>query len=141
MTLQEHPLKKSLDTFEHNLKTVLPQVHEKLDDLSIKPEFYAYRWFLLFYTQEYDIMQVMRLWDSLLCFFVSDNRGTMINFMYYFALAILYLNRAELLKSDLNGCMQLLQKHKTDINALIKESERIFSIINKGKTILQMVKN
>lgn len=120
---------------------MLPQVHGKLDDLCIKPEFYAYRWFLLFYTQEYDIMQVMRLWDSLLCFFVADSRGTMINFMYYFAISVLFLNRAEIMAGDLNGCMQLLQKHKTDINAVIRESERIYSTINKGKAILHMVKN
>lgn len=132
-------MKHTLDTFEKNLKAVLPKVKEKLDDLQIKPEFYAYRWFLLFYTQEYDMFQLLRLWDSLLCFFNSDTRSTLINFMYYFALAILSLLSKDLLAGDLNTCMQLLQKHKTDINLVIQECERIYTVLNK-KSILEMVK-
>ena len=140
MTLADHPLKQTLDTFEKNLQTVLPQVKGKLDELQIKPEFYAYRWFLLFYTQEYDIVQLLRLWDSLLCFFVADSRSTLINFMYYFAIAILSLLKKDIMAGDLNTCMQLLQRHKTDINTVIQESERIFRILNK-KSILEIIKN
>lgn len=139
MTLANHPLKNTLETFEKNFNAVLPQVKHKLDELQIKPEFYAYRWFLLFYTQEYDIAQLLRLWDSLLCFFNADSRSTLINFMYYFALAILSLLRKQIIGGDLNSVMQLLQKHKTDINQVIAECERIFKALNK-KSILEMIK-
>ena len=43
-----------------------PELGSTLTKLRVSPTFYGFRWITLLMTQEFDLPDVMRLWDSLL---------------------------------------------------------------------------
>lgn len=132
--MTEHPLKQTLVEFEKLVTKHLPKVAKRLDSLGIKGEFYAYRWFLLFFTQEYDLVELMRLWDALLCFFNPDSHEALVRFMFMVGLAILSLKAQEFLTGDLNVAMGILQKHRTGVNLVLKEADNMLARMSGKKT-------
>ena len=54
-----------------------------LDDKKLDPQFYSFRWITLLLSQEFEIPDVLRLWDSL---FADEHR---FEFLLYFCCAML----------------------------------------------------
>ena len=52
--------------FDNVLRLVDPEVHEKLKFENVNPQFYSLRWIMLLCCQEFDMPNVIRLWDTLL---------------------------------------------------------------------------
>ncbi len=48
------------------MSVVDPLVHRKLIEEKVLPQFYALRWIMLLLCQEFDMINAIRLWDSLL---------------------------------------------------------------------------
>ncbi|PVU93262.1 hypothetical protein BB559_003369 [Furculomyces boomerangus] len=53
------------------VRSVDPELWEYMDRKGFKPEDFALRWLLVWCAREYDLKQVIRLWDS----FISDRAG------------------------------------------------------------------
>jgi len=53
------------------IKVVDPDVVKKLDAEGVTPQFYAIRWIMLMFCQEFDIYNSSVIWDSL---FSDENR-------------------------------------------------------------------
>lgn len=51
--------------FAKVLQVVDPQVHRKLEDENVNPQFYALRWFMLLMCQDFEMPNCIRLWDTL----------------------------------------------------------------------------
>merc|ERR1712228_205012 len=68
-------------------------------------KFYALRWLMLLMAMEFQLPEVLRLWDS----FLSDHNR--FEFVSYFALAMLEKVRPRLMSGSFASNLQLLQKY------------------------------
>ncbi|PHJ25857.1 tbc domain-containing protein [Cystoisospora suis] len=75
-----------------------------LHRLGVDPQFYSLRWLLLMLTQEFQMPDVLVLWDS----FVADSHRPL-PLLYYVCVAMLKWLRPALLAGDFTSCMKLLQ--------------------------------
>ena len=60
------------------IKTVDHAVNDKLSEEGLFPQFYAMRWIMLLFSQEFDICQSSKLWDSL---FPDQTRFKFLSFL------------------------------------------------------------
>jgi hypothetical protein len=65
------------------LKRKHPELWQNLEDKQMDPQFYSFRWLTLLLSQEFELPDIFRLWDS---FFADPNR---FEFMSYFCCAML----------------------------------------------------
>ncbi|KAI8336134.1 rab-GTPase-TBC domain-containing protein [Chlamydoabsidia padenii] len=104
----------------------------------VKEPYYAFRWITVLFTQEWDLPDVIRLWDSLLAErgmeTVGGNTDTPFEFLLDFAVAMLVCVRQELLKGDFAENVKLLQNYPiSDIQYVLTMANRI------RETRIQMV--
>lgn len=79
--------------------------------------FYALRWLTLLFSQELELPDVLRLWDSL---FGDAHR---FRFLLFFACSLILSVRTQLLASDFGPCLVLLQDMPVpDVAALIADA-------------------
>uniref|UniRef100_A0A7S0DIS3 Rab-GAP TBC domain-containing protein n=1 Tax=Amorphochlora amoebiformis TaxID=1561963 RepID=A0A7S0DIS3_9EUKA len=81
------------------------KLHAHLRKLNIDPRFYAFRWLTLLLSQEFELPDTIRLWDSL---FADSHR---FQHLTYCCCAMLLLYRDDLLAGDFPKCLQLLQDY------------------------------
>ena len=111
-----------LDLFEHFEK--------------FKVEYYtfAYRWFILFFSQEFLMIDILRLWDYL---FAPDDKYFN---CYFISLAVFELKREELLISDLSGILSNLKSFKgLNVEEIILLSKKIKE--QYGEIFSQIINN
>ena len=82
------------------------QLFEHFDKFKVEYYTFAYRWFILFFSQEFLMIDILRLWDYL---FAPDDKY--LN-SYYVSLALIELKREELLVFDLSGILSNLKSFK-----------------------------
>ena len=84
---------------------------------------FSYRWFILFFSQEFLMIDILRLWDYV---FSEDNKFKKI---YYLSLAILLIKKDDILVSDLSEILDMLQNlKKIDVEYLIHSSQKLEEI-------------
>ena len=125
MNTKDHPMRVTLNHYEKLLANLHPRTAAKFRELGVQSDFYAYRWFLLFFTQEFDILDLMRLWDALLCFFHPDRKHKFEAFLTSLSLSTVALIEEDVLRGDLNACMMLLQRHRTSIHLVLDGAEKV----------------
>eukprot|EP01113_Clastostelium_recurvatum_P014914 TRINITY_DN18189_c0_g1_i1.p1 TRINITY_DN18189_c0_g1~~TRINITY_DN18189_c0_g1_i1.p1 ORF type:complete len:537 (+),score=143.62 TRINITY_DN18189_c0_g1_i1:1-1611(+) len=76
-----------------------------LEEKKLNPQFYSFRWITLLLSQEFELPDVMRLWDSL---FADQWR---FRFLYYFCCAMLICVRDRLLAGTFADNLKLLQSY------------------------------
>ena len=54
-----------MQKFTMLLKKIDKDVYELFEEQKLKPEFYAFRWLTLLLSQEFNLPDVLRIWDSL----------------------------------------------------------------------------
>jgi len=94
------------------LKRKDPELWKHLESVDLNPQFYSFRWLTLLLSQEFELPDVLRLWDS---FFADPNR---FQFFLYFCCAMLMFIRDKLLNSTFAESLKLLQKYPTDVDVL-----------------------
>ena len=81
---------------------------------------FAFRWFILFFSQDFLMIDILRLWDFLFC---EENK--FIN-TFYTCLAIILMKKDSILNSDLPAMMEELQRLDIiDVEMLIINAKRI----------------
>ena len=103
------------------LKILDSQLFEHFEKFKVEYYTFAYRWFILFFSQEFLMIDILRLWDYL---FAPDDK--FLN-CYFISLAVFELKRDELLISDLSGILSNLKS----FNGL--NVEEIISLAKKIK--------
>eukprot|EP01071_Lankesteria_metandrocarpae_P014497 Lankesteria_metandrocarpae@DN8527_c0_g1_i1.p1 len=107
-----------LARFDGLLRRKDPAVARHLQICGVESQFYALRWLLLLFTQEFRIEDCLRLWDSML-----SDRGSPLPLLYYICIAIIRKLRSRLLKADFSNCMRLLQNFPSyRVEALIDDA-------------------
>lgn len=94
----------AMNQFCERLRSCDIQLYSHLmTDLSIKPQFFAFRWLSLLLSQEFPLPDVIIIWDSI---FSAQNRTS---FLQWMCVAIMERERQELLHGDFSSCLRLLQ--------------------------------
>ena len=88
---------------ENVLNLVDNELSVRITELGVKYEFFALRWVLLLFSQEFAIREVFRIWDSL---FADTNR---FRFLYYLSVGMILTVKKEVMKGDFALGMQALQ--------------------------------
>ena len=105
--------------FKKMLQIMDLQLYQHFEAFNVEYYTFAYRWFILFFSQEFLMIDILRLWDYL---FSSDDK--FFN-CYFVSLAVLELKRDDLLVSDLSGILSNLKSFKglniEEIISLAKE--------------------
>ena len=92
--------------------------------LKVAPTFYGFRWITLLMTQEWDLPDVMILWDSLL----ADHKR--FNFLLYFCAATVLSIRDELITNDdFAFAVKALQRFdgRVPMHALLKHARQMYT--------------
>ena len=81
---------------------------------------FAFRWFILFFSQDFLMIDILRLWDYLFC---EDNK---FKNTYYISLAIMLMKKDSILIYDLPAILEELQRlDGIDVEMLILNAKRI----------------
>lgn len=64
--------------FDYLLYCVDSPLHDHLSELGMDAQFYSLRWLMLLLSQEFEINNVIRLWD---CVFADHDKFTFVNFV------------------------------------------------------------
>ena len=108
------------------------QLYEHFEKYNVEYYTFAYRWFILFFSQEFLMIDILRLWDYL---FAPNDK--FLN-CYFVSLAVFELKRDELLASDLSGILSNLKSFKglnvEDIISLAKKIKNQY-----GEIFLQII--
>lgn len=105
--------------FAHKLKTLDPQVDNRLAQEKVNPQFYSLRWFMLLMCQDFEMPNCIRLWDTL---FADHLR---FDFLNYVCCAIVIQLRDIIIEGDFAACMEHLQteaKKIPDVDELLQRS-------------------
>ncbi|CDW78172.1 tbc1 domain family member 13 [Stylonychia lemnae] len=111
-----------VQTYANILKEVDPLVYRNLQEQNVNHQFYALRWQMLLMCQEFDMSNVLVLWDALF----SDSER--FSFLNYVCCATVNLKRKIVLVGDFAECMENLQRacdHLTDVSDLINDAKKI----------------
>ena len=120
--------------FKKMLQIMDLQLYQHFEAFNVEYYTFAYRWFILFFSQEFLMIDILRLWDYL---FSSDDK--FFN-CYFVSLAVLELKRDDLLVSDLSGILSNLKSFKgLNIEEIISLAKKIKT--QYGQTFLQIVNN
>jgi len=101
-----------------------PPLAAALDNIRVAPTFYAFRWISLLMTQELDLPDVLRLWDSLL----ADERR--FDFLLYFCVAMVLCIREELLEhGDFSYSVKALQHYESRVplHTLLERAHALYA--------------
>ena len=106
--------------FETCLDFVDSEISNKLKELNIRSEYYCYRWFILLFSQEFEIDKLLILWDLI---FSNDN---IYYFIVYIGIAIMLIKKEIIIKGEMVDVMQTLQNlGDININELIIKTKEI----------------
>lgn len=122
---------KSLDESETGIRGMMNKLSKMLEkkDLSvfnrlkeqgIFPQYYSFRWLSLLLSQEFDLPDVLRLWDSILA---DENR---FEYLIYVCCAMIVLVRDQILENDFEHNVKLLQNFPSmDINFVLSRANQL----------------
>ena len=109
---------------EKLLESKDPDLGRRLKALKVAPTFYGFRWITLLMTQEWDLPDVLRLWDSLLA---DPSR---FDFLLYFAVATVTSIRTALLEhDDFAYAVKALQRFdgRVPMHALLRRAHKLYA--------------
>ena len=114
------------------LEIVDPQLYSHFERYKLEFSNFAYRWFILFFSQDFLMIDILRLWDYM---FAPEDK---FENCYFVSLAILLIKKDELLVSDLTGILSNLKVLKgINIEEIIGISKKIKSEF--GKQCLKII--
>ena len=126
-------IKGSLSDMMKILKRVDLELWANLKEKDINPQFYGLRWLSLLLSQEFDLPDLIRLWDS----FFSAEKPT--QFLLVFCCAMLMHVRYELLNGDFGENIKLLQSFPTataagptDMNMLLERTKELHTVLRNS---------
>ena len=128
---------KKLDNSEKGITTRLQKfstlirmldyrISDQLNKYKIEMEFFAFRWLTLFFTQDFEIPDVLRLWDSIL------SEDDVFDFMNMIMLALLRNKTDGILNNEFAGIMSVLQNFDNiNVDTLIRDAVNVRHDLNK----------
>jgi hypothetical protein len=94
-----------LQRFDGILKETVPTVYDQLAKLRIPPIVYAYRWFCLMFSQDYEMPELQQIWDALFAHF-----DELVEFEFYVGAAQLEMIQGVAVLTEYTKALEALQK-------------------------------
>ena len=121
---------KGITTRLQKFSTLIRMLDYRISDQLIKNkiemEFFAFRWLTLFFTQDFEIPDVLRLWDSIL------SEDDVFDFMNMIMLALLRNKTDSILNNEFAGIMSVLQNFDNiNVDTLIRDAVNVRHDLNK----------
>lgn len=76
----EKGLQGSIEQFSKLVEAHDPSLYESLKEVGLEPTFYSVRWITTLFSREFDLMDTIRIWDSLLA--ASDKHNFVISLAF-----------------------------------------------------------
>ncbi|ORY01100.1 RabGAP/TBC [Basidiobolus meristosporus CBS 931.73] len=126
----------SMKRMNELLKEMDFELWQNLEDKSIIPTYYAFRWLTVMCTQEFSLPEVIRLWDSILA---DQDRGNGLEFLIDFCCAMVICIRSEILSASFVNSIKLLQNYPiSDIHQVLQKAYELRNIQQRHKEALRM---
>lgn len=107
------------------LKQLNKQIYNNLNKLQIDIAFFVFRWYTSFFTQEYEMISLLHLWDF---FIAQEDKFEYLNML---SLAIILIKKNELIKDDYSAVMTSLQSiDSIKVDDLVYNAGQISKKIN-----------
>ena len=108
--------------FTKCLEYVDEDIYKNLSRVNVRNEYYCYKWFILLFSQEFEINDLLKIWDLI---FSHEDKYY---FVVYIGIAILMSKKEVIVNGEMVDVMQALQDFQ-DINViqLIKKAKEINS--------------
>lgn len=115
-------LKGRINDLNNLLKEIDFPLWDHFEKQKVNPYFYSLRWIMLLLTQEFELHDTLRLWDSLLS---HPNKTLYLN---YCCVAIIEKMRGDLMKEDFSGIMEKLQQTiaENDIQQILRLAYELY---------------
>lgn len=98
-------------------------VYNILEKQNLKPEFFAFRWLTLLLSQEFQLPDVIALWDALF----ADTKT--FDYLMHVCCSMIILQRESILKGDFSHNIKILQNYPPiDISSIISHANQIRSL-------------
>ncbi|KAL7638119.1 UNVERIFIED_CONTAM: hypothetical protein RMT77_011744 [Armadillidium vulgare] len=105
-----------MDRLMKNLKHHDTQLFNHLQSQELKPQYYSFRWLTLLLSQEFDMPDLIQVWDTLF----ADNGG--FGYLIQICTAMIVLQRDTILASDFANNVKLLQRYPPiDVRIIIQK--------------------
>jgi len=78
-----------------------------MEEKQLLPQYYSFRWITLLLSQEFELPDVLRLWDTLF----SDGEEHLLEYLRYLCVAMLINIRDRILDDDFSDVLKLLQSY------------------------------
>ena len=102
------------------------ELYLHLQKNKVKIEFYAFRWMTLFFTQDFEMPDIMRLWDSIL------SEPDIFEFLYLLVLSPIIIKKKKIMKENMSGIMMMIQNlEDITIYDLIHTAIKLRNELNK----------
>ncbi|KAF9438625.1 hypothetical protein BGZ76_006370 [Entomortierella beljakovae] len=101
------------------LKEFDEQLWRNLEEKGIAPEYYSFRWLTVLFTQEFEVPDVWRIWDSVLADTCGEEKQD--DFLLDFGCAMVCQVRTDLVNGDFADNIKLLQNYPpVDIQSILQ---------------------
>ena len=111
---QSQAIKQKLNEFDKLLEKKNNKVFTMLSQQNISSFFYAFRWFNLLFAQEYDLPDLLVIWDALLA-----HQPNLIEYAFYIGLCQIKDVESKLLSTNSSANISLLQNLDPSRNQII----------------------
>ena len=127
----ETGLQTRLNYVKFILKTIDYELYSALNEAKVDVALVAFRWYSLFFSQEFSIKGTMRLWDYLL------SHDDIFHFLNVLCICALKAKRKQLLSHDFSEVMTALQEFSdSDLSPMIAKIKEIDGEIEEHKDFL-----
>ena len=106
--------------FQKCLEYVDSSIYKSLQRLNIRNEYYCFKWFILLFSQEFEINDLLKIWDLI---FSHDDKYY---YVVYIGIAILSMKKDIIVNGEMVDVMQSLQNFQDiDVVEMIKKAKEI----------------
>ena len=106
--------------FQKCLEYVDSEIYNNLQKLNIRNEYYCFKWFILLFSQEFEINDLLKVWDLI---FSQEDKYY---YVVYIGIAILMMKKNVIVNGEMVDVMQALQNFQDiDVVEMIKKAKEI----------------
>ena len=106
--------------FQKCLEYVDIDIYKNLQQLNIRNEYYCYKWFILLFSQEFEINELLKIWDLI---FSHEDKYY---YVVYLGLAIMKLKKDTMVSGEMVDILQSLQNYQDlDVVGLILKAKEL----------------
>jgi hypothetical protein len=125
LDLDANGVKGTLTAYSILLARCDHELYQEMEKLSLPPEYYAFRWITLMFSQDFTTPDVLSMWDFLLSF-----REDLDAVVLFVAVAMAILVRDKIIGVEFSDAIQLLQNyphHEIELREIKRYAEELMT--------------